>query len=379
MDYVSLVESRRPWLAEFPLEPGITRGLTRIDDGMLERIAAAYRAASRAERDRGVVRDGPWQRIRSTYMGELIALLERGEPAALRDYLRELPLRDAGHGFFQGKATMAATGADPAAVRRRLVWIMDSVCGVAEAVGVSAVDCPERSRAGGMPRPSVESIVAAVERAVGIPLAVPDVCAGLLGIAVHDRVVHMRSACAVYAAWRIGQWLGERTGKRLADMSICEIGPGIGLVACSLAALGASRLCLVDLPELNAMQAFFLAQALPDHRLVLHGEPWRADEAAIRIMPDFEFLTAPVPRFDLALNQDSLPEMDLATVRRYLARIPEVADFFFSINQETQIPAGASAEGGFLPALLGSASALRPLARQPSWGRQGYVEEIFRR
>lgn len=378
MDVADLIVSRRSWLADVELRAGTTRRLTRIAPDMLARIVAAYRAASRAERERGVVRDGPWRRIRAEHMGELIALLERGDPASLDAYLGDLPVHAAGHGFFQGKAAVAATCGTPDAIRRRLVWMMDSLCGLAESLGVLAVECPERARAGGMPHPALPVLVAAVERAAGLSVAVPDVCAGLIGIAVEDRVVHMRSACAVAIATRIADWLAERTGRSLAASRICEIGPGIGLVACSLAALGARRMCLVDLPELNAMQAFFLAQALPNHRLVLHGEPLPAEEPAIRIMPDFEFLAEPGPRCDLVLNQDSLPEMDLATVHRYLARIPQVADFFFSINQETQIPAGAPDGGGLLPSLRDVSPGLRPVSRQPFWARAGYVEEIFR-
>lgn len=375
MDAASLVEYRRPWLADIEIRPGTTRRFTRIDPAMLARIVAAYRAANRAERDRGVLRDGPWRQIRAEHMGELVHLLERGEPAALDAYLGDLPVKSAGHGFFQGKAS---TCSDPEWVRRRLIWMMDSVCGLAEALGVLAVECPERERAGGMPHPTVPTLVAAVEQAAGISITVPDVCAGLVGVAVENRVVHVRSACAVSVALRIAGWLGERTGARLAESRICEIGPGIGLAASSLAALGARRMCLVDLPEMNAVQAFFLAQALPGHRLVLHGEPCPGDEPAIRIMPDFEFLAEPLPRFDLVLNQDSLPEMDLATVHRYLARIPEVTDAFLSINQETQIPSGAPGEGGFLPSLRDVSAALRPVSRQPFWVRHGYVEEIFR-
>ncbi len=229
-----------------------------------------------------------------------------------------------------------------------------------------------------MSLPGAEELVREVEAAVGVPISVPDVCAGLLGVAIGERVVHMRSACAVYAAWRIKRWLEEQAGKPLDACRIGEIGPGIGLVAHALARYGASRLCLVDLPELNAMQAFFLSQALPAHRLSLFGEPWRPDAAAIRIIPDFEFLDGETPPFDLVLNQDSMPEMDLEAVQRYLATIPRTTDWFLSINQETQVPEGAPAHGGFLPGMIRPSADCRPLFRVPCWSRQGYVEEMFR-
>jgi len=377
MNHVDLIERRRPWLRDLPLRAGLTGGPSRPDTVMLERIVAAYRRASDRERDRGVVRSGPWQRIRSGHMGELIALLEAGHPQPLADYLGELPRRHAGHGFFQGKPTYDATMADAVAQRRRLVWIMDSVCGLAESLGLLGVDCPEAQPTIPVAPPSADELVDRIEAATGLPLGVPHVCAGLFGMAVGDRVVHVRSACAVYAAGRIREWLDERTGKGLADCRIGEIGPGIGLVPILLAGLGARHLTLIDLPELNAMQAFFLSQALPTHRLVLCGEECPAELPAVRIMPDFEFLDGPVVEVDLLFNQDSLPELDLDTVRRYLERIPRSAGHFLSINQETRVPEGTPLAGGFLPSLLRQATGYRRLARVPAWCRAGYLEEMF--
>lgn len=377
MTATELIESRRPWLRDRVLRAGLTRAGQDADEGVLGRIVAAYRLASAAERDRGTVRSGPWQSIRDGHMGELVALLEAGRTGPLAAYLRELPLRDAGHGFFQGRATHALATSSPEAERQRLVWIADAVVGLAEAIGLLDVVCPEARAELVREPPSLEEIVARIEAATGLPLGVPEICAGLFGLAIDDRVVHVRSVCAVAAALRIRDWLRERTDRPAADWQICEIGPGIGLVPTILGGLGIRRLVLVDLPELNAMQAYFLSLALPSHRLVLFGEPCPAAEPVVRIMPDFEFLGGLPLETDLVLNQDSLPELDLATVRRYLDRLPAVTRYFLSINQETRVPAGAPASGGFLPQMLGGSTTIRPLSRMPAWCRAGYVEELF--
>lgn len=377
MHFADLIEQRRPWLGGCVMRPGLTRALAEPDADVLERLIRAYRLASAAERDRGVVRGGPWRRIRGEHMGELVSLLEAGQPAALAAYLRELPIRQAGHGFFQGRATFDATTAEPATERRRLVWIMDAVCGLAESLGVLGVVCPEGRPTIPSDPPTVEELAERIEAATGLPLGVPQICAGLFGLAAGDRVVHVRSACAVYAACRIRDWLEERTGRPLGDSRIGEIGPGIGLVPTLLGHLGARQLTLVDLPELNAMQAYFLHQALPSHRLSLFGEPCPAAGASIRIMPDFEFLDGPGPALDLLFNQDSLPELDLPTVRRYLERIPLACRYFLSINQETRVPESTPLAGGFLPSLLRNDARYRCLQRMPSWCRAGYLEELF--
>jgi len=377
MHPAELIEVRRPWLAGTALRSGLTRATGGPAGEVLERIIHAYRQASAAERARGVVRGGPWGRIRGEHMGELVSLLEAGQPAALAAYLRELPLREAGHGFFQGTATFKATTADPRAERHRLVWISDAVCGLAESLGLLGVVCPEGRPTIPRDPPPIETLVERIEAVSGLPLGVPHVAAGLFGLTVGDRVVHVRSVCAVYAAMRIRDWLQDRMGKPIVDCRIGEIGPGVGLVPTLLGSLGARHLLLVDLPELNAIQAFFISQSLPAHRLVLFGESAPADAAAVRIVPDFEFLDGPPPQLDLVFNQDSLPELDLPTVRRYLDRIPAVCRYFLSINQETRVPEDTPLDGGFLPSMLRHAAGYRSLYRMPAWCRAGYLEEMF--
>jgi hypothetical protein len=372
-----LIVARRPWLRDLPLQAGQTRARTTADDAILDRLVQAYRKASAAERDRGVVRDGPWSRIRSQHMGEFIALLTAGRREPLVEYLRELPRRSAGHGFFQGRLTLDEIARDREQERGRLVWIMDAVCGLAESLGLLGVVCPEAPPTIPVAPPTVAELVARIEQATGLVVTVPEVFAGLHGVAVGDRVVHVRSACAVYAALRIRDWLADREGRTLGDCRICEIGPGVGLVPAALAGLGAREMLLVDLPELNAIQAYFLAQARPGHALSLFGEPPAADGPTVRIVPDFEFLAGDVPRCNLIFNQDSLPEIDLHGVRRYLDRIALTTKYFMSINQETRVPVGTPLDGGFLPSMVRPPHPLRRLERMPSWCRAGYLEEIF--
>lgn len=377
MDHAVLIEQRRPWLRESELVAGLTRAATGPDPDILLRIVAAFHQAKQAERELGVVRGGPWQRIRSDHMGELTALLEAGRPEPLNDYLRELAVRQAGHGFFQGKPTFDVIQANPTSQRQRLLWIADSVCGLAEWLGVMGVSCPEGRPTVPAPPPVLDELVARIEARVGLPLRVPEICGGLFGLASGGGVVHVRSTTAVYAALRIQRSLLERERRPLDQGRVCEIGPGIGLVASVLGRLGARELTLVDLPELNAMQAYFLAQALPNHPLALFAEPAPPPGPALRIMPDFEFLSGSAGRFDLIFNQDSLPELDLETVRRYLDVIPRSTRLFLSFNQETRVPVGTPPGAAFLPSLLPDSPSVRCLERSPAWLRAGYVEELF--
>ncbi|MBM4059366.1 MAG: putative sugar O-methyltransferase, partial [Planctomycetes bacterium] len=362
---------------ESELASGLTRGASGPDHGILLRIITAFTRSKQAEHDMGVIRGGPWQRIRSDHMGELTALLEAGRPEPLNDYLRELAIRQAAHGFFQGKPTFDVINASPSSQRQRLLWIADSVCGLAEWLGVMGVACPEGRPTVPAPPPTLDELATRIEDRIGLPIRVPEICGGLFGLASGGGVVHVRSTTAVYAALRIQRSLRDREQRSLDQSRICEIGPGIGLVASVLGRLGAGDLTLVDLPEVNAMQAYFLAQALPNHRLTLFAEPAPPTGPTLRIMPDFECLSGAAGRFDLIFNQDSLPEFDLETVRRYLDVIPRSTRLFLSFNQETRVPIGTPAGAGFLPSLLPDSQQVRCLERSPAWLRAGYVEELF--
>lgn len=373
MDFPALIECRRPLLRNEPLHAGVTRAADGPDTAILQRIVAAYRRAKQAEADRGITRGGPWERIRNNHMGELIALLDSGHPEPLNGYLRELAIRDAGHGFFQGKATHAMLHTDASLQRGRLIWIADSIYGLAEWLGITGVHCPEAQKESNSRRPSLGELVARIEARTGLPLAVPDICGGLFGLAAASGVVHVRSATAVYAALR----MQRLAGLPMAQSSFCEIGPGIGLVAFQLGLLGAGEIVLADLPELNAIQAYFLAQALPQYQLALFGETPQEGGRKIRILPDFDFLTGTARHFDIIFNQDSLPELELETVRRYLELISQSTRFFLSINQESRVPQGAAEGAAFLPSLLSGLPHVRCLERSPSWLRAGYIDELF--
>jgi hypothetical protein len=64
----------------------------------------------------------------------------------------------------------------------------------------------------------------------------------------------MRVLEAIYAAWRLKQ-IAEAHGAT----RICEIGAGAGLTAYYAALLGLTEYVIIDLPTVNAVQAYMLA------------------------------------------------------------------------------------------------------------------------
>lgn len=130
-----------------------------------------------------------------------------------------------------------------------------------------------------------------------------------------------------------------RSGAR--RLSAIGIGPGTGLQALALKLLlPNSSLILVDLPETLAFSSVFLTTVLPECRfLFLDG--FARDEKS---WPEYDFVLLPpdaarrlpAASFDLAVNTDSMQEMEFPANREYftlLRRLLRPPALFYSSNR----------------------------------------------
>jgi putative sugar O-methyltransferase len=124
-------------------------------------------------------------------------------------------------------------------------------------------------------------------------------------------------------------------------LSAIEIGPGTGLLALAIKQLlPNSALVLVDLPETFAFSSIFLTMVLPESRFVfLDGferEPdsWREYDFTL-ITPEAA-RRLPSTSFDLAVNTDSMQDMEPTAIRDYftlLRRLLRPPALFYSSNR----------------------------------------------
>jgi hypothetical protein len=133
---------------------------------------------------------------------------------------------------------------------------------------------------------------------------------------------------------------------------------------------------IVDLPLMNALQAYFLGEVYGAEALQLFGE--EDTGAPIRILPP-QALTGQEPiAADVVFNQDSMPELNEKAAREYLAWMQDhVRGLFLSNNQEATTPVDGVAQL-VVAELAAEFSGLTRIARRPSWVRRGYVEEVYR-
>lgn len=131
----------------------------------------------------------------------------------------------------------------------------------------------------------------------------------------------------------------------LADVEVVvEIGGGYGGLARLLkTALPSLKLVLLDLPEVNAIQTYFLKTAFSEKKLITLRDVRSLDTIDPRSL-EFDFLVLPgqlIERlapgsFQLAVNTRSMMEMDPKTVSFYIEHLQRQlgpGSFFYCVNR----------------------------------------------
>ncbi len=166
-------------------------------------------------------------------------------------------------------------------------------------------------------------------------------------------------------------WVLKRILELCPDRNagIVEIGAGFGVLGYYLHGVGYRDYTVVDLALVNACQAYFLTQNLPDRELILSGEvpdPFAArHKDAIKLLHASDFHDIPPARFALMVNMDGLTEYGRGPAARYVQS--DCASTLLSINHEVNryrvrdIPQPHR----------------RLQYRYPFWLRDGYVEEYY--
>jgi hypothetical protein len=338
-------------------------GALRAD--LAERAIAAF---ARAPAD---VAAGPvWDALLAGPQNRLARWLAHGEAEPLAADLAALGRSEAAQGFFGGAGQHRRCAGDSAYAQLLAVWTRDKLLSLAEAVGAVRLELPENGAWGETVAIPAAELFAAIEARLGCDLTPPDHVGSFLGIDAGGRVLQMRALEAIYAAWRL---------KQIADAHgfgrVCEIGAGAGLTAYYAALLGIGDYTIIDLPTMNAVQAYMLAGSRVGDRVSLNGED---RGGTIRVLPHSAFAALAPGSIDILYNQDSLPEIERAAAFAYLADARRIGvPLLLSINQEAHLPTADGPQTS-VPELIGEAGGFILLSRHRHWLRQGYVEALYR-
>jgi len=350
--------------------------VTDAEISICERLIAAFRAATSGGDAQAA--SGIWAWVMDEHQRQLIAALERGDARNLAELLAGMFRSE----FIWGLGGMAPGGLPDHSESRLgsrilMLKLVDSLVSLGEALGVVPAENPEQGYMGHfdpMCESALADLIKALERIVGARLTFPDIGAAY-GLTVDGRLITPETPEQIYTAVRLAEAIGLHLHDRPGEsLRMVEIGGGYG-GACYWflhSQQAVMRYTIVDLPTVNVLQGYFLAKAFGPTAVSFLGEP----PARIAILPNSALSEVETP-YDVLLNKDSMPEMPYHTMVAYLdwAR-SRCEGFFYSNNHEARAPFLEHPQGRVADAIE-HVGGFRRRAREQSWVRPGYVEEIY--
>ena len=153
--------------------------------------------------------------------------------------------------------------------------------------------------------------------------------------------------------------------------SVLEIGSGTGKLAHLICQNKLITYHSCDLPIPSVILASFIEQQFGESEISFSGDT-NSDKASIHI----HGCSVPTNiKFDLVINQDSIPEMPKNVAKQYLYQIESqlnIGGYFLSINQEDTLQ-----HNPILPMMNEFCPRMRLLYRSPCWNRPGYIEQCW--
>jgi hypothetical protein len=331
------------------------------DASLISRVVSAYKYADSVFDGHG---DSMWADINKR-SAELHSQLMAGDVDIVTKQLRYPATNDLLCGFDEATRTIYSDhkAADSTARQAWAASLHWRLVRLAEAVGAIPIWMPNPGRPDDR-HLGVEALLTALDDKLGLQIDFPNPYPDEFGLKSSRGLINHRALLAIYQAWRLSIWASEDGHTR-----VLEIGAGSGRTAYYSRKFGLLDYTIIDLPLANVAQANFLGRALNPSLLVLSNEE---DDASrrdkIRIFGPRSFANSS-ERFDVALNVDSITEIDCKQAVEYFQKLAQQADVFVSINHEIN-----SFRANDLRTLAGIP--MRFL-RYPHWLDHGYVEETF--
>jgi hypothetical protein len=347
------------------------------DEMIAARIISSHRQIKLREQRAAVpsLQDSMWGTFLQEEYAALRRLVEQGDTGGLARYLSTIFRSEAVNGYTYGSKF------DPFPHRWWYlpVGIELSVVTLAESVGILRAECPEQGQiAYWRNEHSEERLIEQLESFFSMRIEAPRTGAAR-GILFGGRFLTLETCSQIYTAYRMRDAIDREIGASV-ELNIVEIGGGYGGLCYWMHRLLGTRInryVVVDLPEVNLVQAYFLS-SLETRELLLFGEKKRSGESRIELTPHWTLSDLDL-RPNVLINQDSMPEMPQAEVERYLSWGSDNVDgLFLSFNQEAYSP-WRGVPQVHVPSVVGRYPRFRRIARNASWVRRGYVEEIYKR
>jgi len=347
------------------------------DEMIAARIISSHRQIKLWEQQAAVpsLQDSMWGAFLQEEYAVLRRLVEQGDTGGLARYLSTIFRSEAVNGFTSG----SMYDSFPHRWWYLPVGIELSVITLAESVGILRAECPEQGQIAYWRNEHTEEwLIEQLESCFSMRIEAPRT-GDPRGILFGGRFLTLETCSQIHTAHRMHDAINREVGASV-KLNIVEIGGGYGGLCYWMHRLLGTRInryVVVDLPEVNLVQAYFLS-SLETRELLLFGEEERKGEPGIELIPHWTLSDLDL-RPNVLINQDSMPEMPQAEVERYLTWGSDNVDgLFFSFNQEAYSPWRGVSQV-HVPSVVRRYPRFRRIARNASWVRRGYVEEIYKR
>lgn len=338
------------------------------DVAIAERLTKAFHAAMAADGSKG---DGLWEIMRKMFHGPFLDMLDARDHEGVAKSLAGM-FHEA---YTTGIAHRPETREEVQNDRGMQLTIADAIGSLAMAMGLAPVPNP----AVAYPPSALEfdhmDLLEQIANELDFDLASPQ-AGGMFGVKFRGKFIPLKQLYQVYAARQMLALNGKTVDCCL------EIGGGVGFLAYTSIKMGvSSNYCIIDLPLVNILQGYLLLKSDVADQVQLFGEGSvnNTDPGVIRILPTSAVSKLDDKSFELAVNQDSFPEMAIETMEDYLDHVRRVARrHLYSINHESGQKVSAGFKHGCVNAALRNRDGYELLSRFRYWMRPGYVEEVYR-
>jgi hypothetical protein len=373
------------WLLSFRKIPTLTisfnsvRRVTEEDIEICRRLVVSYRKAcagiDKAEKNTSIL----WSEGLKKHCGLLISKLESGYEKALAEILSRMFREDFVYGLASGSLINNARSC-----LGRKIWSMkyqDNIVSLGEYLGVTRAESPEQGLKGYALKDGLGRLIEKIEVEIGKSVGFPDIGAPY-GIKIKDTLLTMEHPEHLYVALRLSRavncLLKDKINKPL---NLVEIGAGYGGLAYCIKKLGIINInsyTIVDLPLINVLQGYFLMKAFGSSAVNLFGESV-SKNTVLSIIPNLVYEKEIKNQVDVLINENSMPEMSDDIVKNYMEFAKrQVSGLFFSYNHEAYSVVYGKPQV-LVPGIINRVGGFVRLSRNPSWVRNGYVEEIYGR
>lgn len=345
------------------------------DEELWGQILESFKSADEYEPSTSSI----WATIQNKWHGAFLKALRDSDRSSLATISQNLHSEPLLKGIDQEAAAFKKYKYSKTERERYLLNIKSLLVRLAEAVGVLPVELSPRYREPENIYLDTEDLIAKVSERLDIDIIPPCIGHNRFGLSVgSDSVLTNRDLYAIYLAWRAKSIVCQ-SGIEIGDARLLEIGGGMGRLALYAYRLGFRNITLIDLPQISAVQAYFLSRALPCG-LRLWPRSSDFEGFGVNIVSGPQFLdNVEYKVFDLAINTDSMPEMGMEITSRYIESIIKTGSLaFLSANQEARkIINDANDTHCVVSDVASRFDGLTQISRYPFWMRNGYVEELY--